>query len=312
MLINPPPIKDKLYTLAGTISNVWTIFFQGIKTELDVITNNNVVEAAQSEISNSSSTYEYEAKLDTINTLLLTLNKCIDYKKELDELLLQIIQVNSNKEYSQEFTDIALTVIEQVSNIQDTQKLIDLENISLSIPDSTKSISVWDDLRFPASSVKIAGTKVPTLTAYKGGQILAFSDQAVEANEEQITFIAQLPHTYKQGSSIHPHVHWVGEDNTAGNVRWKFTYSWANINTAFPAESPLYIDAANMETDVHNINYFDLISGDGKQISSILICSLTRNSSHANDTFTGKSAYLLEVDIHYEIDSNGSNTELLK
>lgn len=173
-------------------------------------------------------------------------------------------------------------------------------------------IDAWEDLRVPVNAVKVGPTKVPTLTAYKGSHVYAFADQALAANEEQITFAVQLPHSYLEGSAIYPHVHWVGQDNTAGNVRWELSYSWANIGSAFPGAQSIYITDANLDTDVHNIASFLPITGTGKTISSMLLCALSRNSSNALDTFNGKSAYLLEVDFHFQVDSHGSREELTK
>lgn len=81
---------------------------------------------------------------------------------------------------------------------------------------------------------------------------------------------------------------------------------------AFPSTNKIYVIDANAATDVHNMTSFASIAGTGKNISSMLICRLFRNSSHADDTFTGKSAYLLEFDLHFEVDTMGSRTETAK
>ena len=183
-----------------------------------------------------------------------------------------------------------------------------INNNALIVPDE-----MWDDLRVPISAIKVPAANNPTWTAYKGGQILAFSDQAVLGNEEIVYFVAQLPHSYKQGTDIEAHVHWVGEDNTAGNVRWLLTYSWANIGSVLPAESELTVNGANGgDTDEHNLSDFGFTTGAGKEISSMIICSLKRNSSNAGDTFTGKDAYLLEIDFHFQKNSLGSDAEQSK
>lgn len=170
--------------------------------------------------------------------------------------------------------------------------------------------TVWEDLRTPVSAVRLSGTKPPTWTSYKSSEVLGFSDQAIVGNEEQIFFNLQLSHAYLEASNIYPHVHWVPEDNTGGNVRWELTYSWANIDGTFPAATTSYINAsANTTTDKHLLSSFTPIDGTGKEISSMLICSLKRNSSNALDTYNGKSAYFLEVDFHYQADTIGSRTE---
>lgn len=166
----------------------------------------------------------------------------------------------------------------------------------------------WDDLRTPVNDLKVPGEKAPTWTDYLGSQVLAFSDQAVEANEERVYFTIQLPHDYAEGTNITPHVHWTPSNTDGGNVRWLLTYSWANIAGNFPAETPIYaVGAAGIVADHHIMTNYDAIVGTGKTISSMLLCKLQRNSSNALDTYTG-SAYLLEIDFHYQKDDIGSKT----
>ena len=175
------------------------------------------------------------------------------------------------------------------------------------VPLENADFDRWDDLRTPVSAVKLSGVKPPSWTNYKGSRVLAFSDQAVVGNEEIVYFLLQMTHTYNEGTDIDPHLHWVAEDNTGGNVRWALTYSWANERGVFPAETTIYINApAGTTTDEHNDSHFELIRGSGKKMSSMLLCSLKRNSSDALDTYNGKDAYLLEFDIHYLKDSAGS------
>jgi len=181
----------------------------------------------------------------------------------------------------------------------------------------TNSGSMWDDLRVPINSIKVSGTKPPTWTSYKGGEVLAFSDQAILGNEENVFFTIQLPHTYKEGTDIICHVHWVPEDNAGGDVYWALSYSWASVDTAFPAATTIYkASAAGTTTDAHILSTFATIDGDPAGvnflISSMLICQLRRNSSDIKDTYTGKSAYLLEFDVHYQVDALGSTSELVK
>lgn len=187
-----------------------------------------------------------------------------------------------------------------VNNITSTSNITFTGNITLERP-------YWDDLRTPVNAIKLSNTKPPTWTAYKGSEVLAFSDQATAGNEEFIFFSVQMPHNYKEGTAIYPHVHFVPEDNTGGNVRWQFTYSWASYGQAFPTEQAVYVNAAcGNVTDVHRMGDFGAIVGTNQTISSMLLCQIKRNSSNAGDTYNGKSAYLLEFDIHYEIDGFGS------
>ena len=174
------------------------------------------------------------------------------------------------------------------------------------------SATVWEDLRFPAQVLKLSGTKPPTWTAYQGGEILSFSDQAIVGNEERVSFNAQLSHAYKEGSTIYPHIHWVSADTSLGNVVWQLSYSWGNWTGTFPAATVTTMTVAKSTTlNYHSMNSFSPIVGTGKEISSILICELSRNSSNAADTYTS-GAYLVEADIHLECNTIGSDIELDK
>ena len=172
---------------------------------------------------------------------------------------------------------------------------------------------VWDDLRFPASSVKGGGAFDTTPTAYKGGVVAAFS---TGPNNESVQFIVQLPHKYKEGSNLCFHLHWTiptsGVGGGAENVKWDFTYSWTNINGSFPVATAatVTVDVQSVTVDDHVFTEIVDISGTGKKISSVLICSLTRDVGVANDY--ADDAYYIEADFHYEIDTVGSRLELEK
>jgi hypothetical protein len=151
-----------------------------------------------------------------------------------------------------------------------------------------------------------------------------FDDIAVAANEHEVFFTAQLPHRYEEGSDISPHIHWVPKGNAgAANrcVRWGLEYTWANPGVTFPAATIIYTDATDDSTQTiqgeqlvasrHYISAFSGISGTGKVISSMLVCRLFRNSSHADDGYL-QEAGLLEFDFHYAVNSMGSSAEYSK
>ena len=172
--------------------------------------------------------------------------------------------------------------------------------------------TMWDDCRTPVNAIKINKDKPPTWVSYMGSEVLSFADQAIAGNEESVEFTVQLPHSYKEGSSLRPHIHWLAEDNTAGNARWQLTYAWANLNGIFATSSETITAAAPAVANKHTFSEFTPINGDGKLASSILLGSLKRKSSEATDTLDGKNAYFLEFDIHYVMDSIGSKTDLNK
>ena len=174
--------------------------------------------------------------------------------------------------------------------------------------------TVWDDLRV-APDVKGTGAKDPSWSAWLSGLYLYDFDNAAAGSEKEIWFNIQMPHGWKEGTSVYPHVHWVNDTaGTAGQVvRWGLEYTVAKIGATFPAVTTVYATTIVGGGDItvadeHLITSFDPITMTGNTISTILVCRLFRNSSNAADTYSG-TAGLLSIDWHFEIDKIGSSTE---
>ncbi len=162
------------------------------------------------------------------------------------------------------------------------------------------------DIPVPATAVKLSGVKPPQLTLYKGGLVLEFEDKAAP-NEQIIYFDLQIPDGWKQGTEIHVHIHWIPDTDTAGldrTVGWRLTTSWANLGEDFPTETTSDKTATiNNQVDQHIRTPLVTLSDTSKLSSSMVIASLMRLSD--TDTFTG-SAYLTEIDFHYEVEMPGA------
>lgn len=199
----------------------------------------------------------------------------------------------------------------------------------------------WEDLKVPVNSIKIGGGKRDDITfipaewdAFKepGIALLWFADANDVDDEQDIVFTVQMPHGWKEGSAIFPHVHWttgrldVKNANLvnspvpgAGRVTWKLQYTWANAGDVFPNTNEVAgtvvssLNEGSISLYEHVITPLGNsgIDGTGKTLSSMLICRLYRNSSASSDTYSG-DAGLLEIDFHYQIDSDGSNEEYSK
>ena len=177
--------------------------------------------------------------------------------------------------------------------------------------DKTKGIRLvgidnWDDIRVPVSAVRQnPATTKPDLINFVGGtQILGFDNAASEA----VTFVAQIPHSYKEGTDIECHVHWSPTSDAAGGVRWILEYSWANKDSTFPSTATMGATGNTASQNKHIYTDIGEISGTGKTISSMLVGKLIRNVSHTDDDY-GADAGLLEIDFHYRKDSFGSDQE---
>jgi len=174
--------------------------------------------------------------------------------------------------------------------------------------------NIWEDLQVPVTLVRVPDAKAPVWTNFNCSQVLAFEDQALADNEEEVYFVMELPHTYKEGTGLEAHVHFVYSDNSVGEkVKWGLEYAWTNLDDAFPGSSTIYAltEPSNNDAGYHRVASFPTIDGSGKKICSILVGRLFRNSSHADDTYT-ENIYLLAIDAHYRIDSFGSSQEFVK
>jgi hypothetical protein len=189
-----------------------------------------------------------------------------------------------------------------------TTKLGDLLNKGVGIDNFAET---WDDCRIPGLSARTNAT-APDLEAFgPSGNLLAYAFNGA-ATAEQCYFSIQLPHGYKEGSDIHPHVHWAPTTAAAGNVKWQLEYSWANMDGTFGAPTTIFgIGAAGGTAWKHILTDLTDISGTGKTVSSMLMCRLFRNPADSSDTYEA-DATLLEFDIHFIVDSLGSKKELTK
>jgi hypothetical protein len=191
--------------------------------------------------------------------------------------------------------------------------------------------TVWEDLRIEPV-VRAGAGNIPAFEVWRtdseglsmGVFLYSFTDVA-QAQEKEIHWTAQMPHAWA-GTAIYIHVHWMGAvDDTTAAPRWGLEYTWADIGTVFATTSTVYTDGnnytgggtdANVTAFKHYISGFAAITPSTSQdgISSVIIGRLFRNSSSALDTYnaTGAKCGLLYIDIHYEINSLGSNTEYTK
>ena len=177
--------------------------------------------------------------------------------------------------------------------------------------------TVFDDLRVPVTATRAGGSKVPTFVqAFDNGASSqgVFTSYFSASAEEELYFAVQLPHAWKEGSNIEPHVHWIGDaDGGEGAVvRWGLEYTWANIGATYSDTTIIYtttqVPAEDIITGRHYISDFAEIDGTGKTLSSMLLCRIFRDATNAADDYTGEAG-LLEIDFHHEISRLGTDTE---
>jgi len=172
--------------------------------------------------------------------------------------------------------------------------------------------TVWDDLRVPVTTAK-PGAVVPDFAQFLAGGGLKTYLFDGTARVEEIHFTVQMPHGYKVGTDIVPHVHWTPTDTNVGDVRWSLEYTWADITDTFPNSITLHtVDTTSGTAWDHQLTNFSAIVGSGTTgISSMLVCRLYSDASHGDDSYEYDAA-LLEIDFHYELDTIGSRKILSK
>lgn len=174
---------------------------------------------------------------------------------------------------------------------------------------------VYDDVRVTPAGFDRAGISDPELVSYTptGSAIATYLYEF--AKNDIAYFTVQLPHSYKQGTDIHAHIHWTpglrGNEENGATVGWKVDYAWANIDGTFGAMATADLsDACDGTDNKHQMTPVGVLTGTNKTISSMLICNVKRTDTGADDTWagtlSGQLPMILEIDFHYEIDTLGS------
>lgn len=182
---------------------------------------------------------------------------------------------------------------------------------------ATGEATTWNDLSiFPDATGK--GGTAPIWTLFQGPLYLwNFTNGATK----EVFFCVQLPHSYKEGSDLLPHVHWTTFDAIANNtnkVEWVLDYSIAKIGSIISPQTTLMGNQiipsiTTFAAQQQYITSLGTIPGTGLEISVILVCRLSRNATGTSTTDTfADDAGLLSIDFHYEMDTNGSRNVFAK
>ena len=126
---------------------------------------------------------------------------------------------------------------------------------------------------------------------------------------EAIYITVQLPHSWKVGTTIYPHVHVVQSRNE--QAVFKMDYKWYDIGDEIPTDWLTYV-MDTYATDYVSGSISQIckgtgIDGTGKGISSILKVKLYRDDNvYVGDILAD------QFDIHIEVDGFGSQEEYVK
>lgn len=174
----------------------------------------------------------------------------------------------------------------------------------------TKTKDGWADI--VAELYTRAGVNSPNTTNFRNGIWLYEFDPTVTM-EAFANF--HIPHSYKVGTMLYPHMHFSVQSNNSGVVRWGFEWTYARRHDSsgtitFGATQTLYKDftiAAN-SAYTHFVAEVDNLAGipsTDVEVDGMILMRIFRDPTHPNDTFPD-SVFGITADIHHETDRHAT------
>jgi len=182
------------------------------------------------------------------------------------------------------------------------------QEINDSVARGEHETTSWGDIIIPASGMT-RNTEPPTDKTFLGWvEAPAFSGTGTGL----LSGSFEMPHDYKEGTTLRPHVHWSPSDTGTGTVKWLFEYTIANPGDVF-ASFPKFQagPSTNGITREHITSELGTIDGTGLKIGCMILFKLCRDGADQNDTYNS-DIFLHSLGMHYEQDGDGSRDILTK
>ena len=169
----------------------------------------------------------------------------------------------------------------------------------------------WEDIVTPPFATSVGSSVTPpTIAKLKDnglGSAGVYTWAFNEKKEEELFFSWQIPHSWKEGTDLKPHVHFCVPTQTATQITWGLEYTIQKIGGTFGNSTIISNPVTCPAPFVHTIGSLGTIPGAGLTVSCVLMCRLFR----AVGGYVGP-AYLLSADCHYKINTIGSTNETSK
>lgn len=168
-------------------------------------------------------------------------------------------------------------------------------------------VESWDDRELPSVALNPVGFASPPAIDATDGLLLF---QASQVN--QIGLCAHIPHDWKVGTPIVPHIHWWKTSSAAGTVIWQLTYRFslagqtAGAYSGFVSGTETVSNANTEEHEAITSWGYVWVPSTYASISCNFIGTLQRYSSGAGADTYAADAKLLKFDFHYAKDGFGS------
>jgi hypothetical protein len=165
--------------------------------------------------------------------------------------------------------------------------------------------TVWDDISVDPMRVKQGATDKPLFVT----DSVAF--KFIADSTEIIYGSVEMPHGWKIGSDLHPHVHVL--QTAANDTSWfALEYKWRDLGAATD-DGWHYVILNSRQLAYSSGNITQLtegstnVLGTGHTLSSVLIFKLKRLNAYGIT-----NSFVYNIGFHYEIDAIGSRQELVK
>jgi hypothetical protein len=181
----------------------------------------------------------------------------------------------------------------------------------------------WDDLRFPLSGENFDISSGRVDTDYFNGTVIFANNARYPDEPGKIT--CQMPHRWKEGSEIRPHIHW--KQQSANEPNWLLAYKIEKNGEASAIETD-YSNYTLLTKDTDSYTYvsgvlnqitnFGSIDMTDVSLSDHIIFLLFRDTENTSGEFSGSdpsslAEHMYEIDVHYQIDQDrGSRQEFIK
>lgn len=179
----------------------------------------------------------------------------------------------------------------------------------------TGSMTVFEDLRVSLSTARVPASNYPGFEQVNDDGSASIGVFAYHfADGQYVFFTVQMPHSWKEGSTIDPHIHFqtTSDVDPADNFKIGLEYQWVNIGDDEPTNTTIV--TRDVSTGVDSLGKHQLkdivsggVDGTGKTISSILLCRLFRAAADSDNY--ADDVIITDFDIHYEKDTHGSRDE---
>jgi hypothetical protein len=174
------------------------------------------------------------------------------------------------------------------------------------------SAACWDDIILPAQGLA-QGVTAPTIAVSSNIRYYVLAGDT-SGTADELHGVFEVPHAYKEGSTMYFHAHWFSVSAATGGVVLGVDYGIAHTNNSGIAYTTgvtaLVRTIASDETGVMHINNVATISDANMKIGSNIMFRFYRPRIATNTHPDGIG--ILSLGVHFEQDTLGSRTPTTK